>query len=64
MAVRLIGWRLHDFLSKGGRVLDPEEEDADFPIEALFGERPPASAALASGAPGERRRPWQGSGRP
>jgi hypothetical protein len=37
MAVRFIGWRLHDFLSKGGRVLDPEEEDADFPIEALFG---------------------------
>jgi hypothetical protein len=36
LAVRFIGTRLHDFLSKGGRVLNPED-DSDFELEASFG---------------------------
>jgi hypothetical protein len=35
LAVRYIGWRLHEFLSNGGRVLDPDEHE--FTIDALFG---------------------------
>lgn len=35
IAVRFLGWRLHDFLSTGGRVLD--SEDNDFTLESLFG---------------------------
>lgn len=36
LAIRFLGMRLHDFLSKGGRVVDPDE-DQDMPLEAYFG---------------------------
>jgi len=36
LAVRFVGTMLHDFVSRGGRVLDPED-DSDVPLEALFG---------------------------
>lgn len=35
IAVRFLGWRLHDFLSMGGQVLDPDGNT--FTLEALFG---------------------------
>jgi hypothetical protein len=34
MALQFIGWRLHDFISSGGRVLHPDE---DFCLDAYFG---------------------------
>jgi hypothetical protein len=36
MAVQFIGWRLHNFISNGGRVLDPND-GSDFGLEAYFG---------------------------
>jgi hypothetical protein len=36
LAVRHLGMRIQDFMSKGGRVLDPVD-DANFGIEHLFG---------------------------
>ena len=36
LAVRFLGRRLNDFLSTGGRVLDPHG-DSDVPLESLFG---------------------------
>lgn len=36
LAIRFLGMRLHDFTSKGGRVVDPDEGE-DVPLEALFG---------------------------
>lgn len=35
LGVQLLGYRLYDFQSKGGRVLSPD--GADIPLEALFG---------------------------
>ena len=35
LASRFLGTRLHDFLSRGGRVLDPH--DTDIELSALFG---------------------------
>lgn len=35
LAIRFLGMRLHDFLSKGGRVFYPVE-DVDVPLEAAF----------------------------
>jgi hypothetical protein len=37
LAIRFLGMRLHDFTSKGGRVVDPDEGD-DVPLEAFFGD--------------------------
>ena len=43
LAIRFLGMRLHDFLSRGGRVLYPEgandddDGDVDFALSALFG---------------------------
>lgn len=34
--VQFLGWLLHDFVARGGRVLDPEDE-SDVPLEAIFG---------------------------
>lgn len=36
LAVRFLGMRIHDFLSKGGRVLDPDD-DTDMQLQAFFG---------------------------
>jgi len=36
LGVRFLGSRLHDFVSRGGRVLDPTD-DSDIPLETLFG---------------------------
>lgn len=36
LGVRFLGMRLHDFRSKGGRIVDPED-DSDVELEALFG---------------------------
>jgi hypothetical protein len=36
LAMQFLGMRLHDFVSKGGRVLYPDD-DADVPLHALFG---------------------------
>ncbi len=36
LAVRFAGMRLHDFLSKGGRIVDPDE-GLDVPLETIFG---------------------------
>ena len=36
LGVRFLGTMLHDFTSRGGRVLDPED-DSDVPLAALFG---------------------------
>lgn len=36
LGVRFLGMRLHDFLSKGGRVLDPED-DSDVGLDESFG---------------------------
>jgi len=36
LAVQLVGSMLHDFISRGGRILDPED-DSDVPLAALFG---------------------------
>jgi hypothetical protein len=36
LATRFLGMRLHDFLSKGGRVVEPDE-DTDVALEAIFG---------------------------
>jgi hypothetical protein len=35
MALRFVGWKLHAFLARGGRVLDDDGEDVG--IEAVFG---------------------------
>lgn len=37
LGVQFLGTTLHDFISRGGRVLDPEDDDSDVPLEALFG---------------------------
>jgi hypothetical protein len=36
LGVRFLGMRLHDFRSKGGRVLDPAD-DSDIELSELFG---------------------------
>jgi hypothetical protein len=36
LATRFLGMRLHDFISKGGRVVYPDGDD-DVTLEALFG---------------------------
>src|SRR5689334_1996949 len=36
LGLRFLGMRLHDFLSNGGRVLDPED-DSDLQLDVLFG---------------------------
>jgi len=36
LAIRFLGMRLDDFISKGGRVIDPDEH-VDLPLEAFFG---------------------------
>lgn len=36
LGVRFLGTMLHDFIARGGRVLDAED-DTDVPLEALFG---------------------------
>ena len=36
LALRFLGMRVHDFMSKGGRVVDPDEE-LDLPLDAYFG---------------------------
>jgi len=36
LATRFLGWRLHDFVSKGGRVLDPSD-DSDLELKSMFG---------------------------
>jgi hypothetical protein len=38
LAVQFLSTLLHDFVSKGGRVLYPDD-DADVPLDALFGAR-------------------------
>ena len=35
IALRFIGWKLHDFLARGGRVLNDDGEDVG--MEAIFG---------------------------
>jgi len=56
LAARLLGMRLHDFRSRGGRVLYPgggadEDEDAEVPLEAIFGPylAPPGPVPSSSG---------------
>lgn len=46
LAVQFLGMRLHDFVSNGGRVLDPHD-DSEVPLNALFGAllRDPRSAS-------------------
>jgi hypothetical protein len=34
--VRFLGAMLHEFIARGGRVLDPAD-DSDVPLDALFG---------------------------
>lgn len=52
LASRHLGMRLHDFLSRGGRVVYPpnvaEDDDTDVPLSALFAEllRAPESVSL------------------
>ncbi len=36
LGVQFLGAMLHDFVARGGRVLDPED-DSDIPLGALFG---------------------------
>jgi hypothetical protein len=36
LGVRFLGTMLHELISRGGRVLDPED-DSDIPLEAMFG---------------------------
>ena len=36
VAVQFLGAMLHDFISRGGRILDPED-DSDVPLAELFG---------------------------
>ena len=36
LAIRFLGMRLHDFMLKGGRVVDPNE-DTDVPLGAFLG---------------------------
>ena len=36
MGIRLLGTLLHDFVSRGGRILDPDD-DSEVPLEFLFG---------------------------
>jgi len=36
LAVQFLGTTLHDFISRGGRILCPED-DSDVPLAALFG---------------------------
>lgn len=36
LGVQFLGTMLHDFIARGGRVLDPED-DSDVPLAALFG---------------------------
>src|SRR4051812_5064111 len=37
LGIRFLGMRLHDFVSKGGRLVAPDG-DTDFPLEAYFGD--------------------------
>ena len=49
LAVQFLGTMLHDFISRGGRVLDPED-DSDVPLAALFGPMLRESNAPENGA--------------
>ncbi len=46
LGVQLLGYELHDFLERGGRVLGAEDGE-DFPLDVLFGPllRAPSSAS-------------------
>ena len=37
LAISFLGMRLHDFLSRGGRVLYPDQTEGDVVLSALFG---------------------------
>jgi hypothetical protein len=63
LAVRFLGMRLHDFLSKGGHVLDPED-DSDTALDGLFGPMLGQFSAERANTPSARRTRRRSSRKP
>ena len=48
LGVQFLGMMMHEFLTRGGRVLDPDD-DSEVPLESIFGGLLKTAAASGSG---------------